>query len=115
MGKLTGRFYFKLTVNGNLLGEYSNHATDRSLTEAANRVVEQATNDTTQFVGDYDTTWHEGGAQSELARLEIKLKHARIYSVTWHQFGSNGVKGNPIFDGEAMLCDSILVGNYWQL
>ena len=111
MPSVTGRFYFTRTSNGNLLGEYSNNQTKRCWTEGANRNPEATADGSDPFVGEYDTTWYEEDSkESVYARLEIKLKHpsARIYSLTWTEPKS----GKVMFEGEAMLCDSLLIGDY---
>lgn len=110
---MNGRFYFKLTSNGNLIGEFSNdHPTiTRSHTESADRI----TSGVDPFEGDYFSTWHEQGqAQAELSKLIIKTKSGchNLYTVIWEEFPSTNTPIKIRFKGEAMLCDNILIGNY---
>jgi hypothetical protein len=105
--RLLGRFYFKKTANGNLIGEYSNrhHATKRSYAESASRLSKGA-----GWVGEYVATWCEPPSRRCLsATLEItaKPKCVGIFVLRW-----NSDQGLRLFSGEAMLCDDILVGDY---
>jgi len=104
-----GRFYFKQTSNGNLIGEFSNEDTNRSYTESAD-IIDPNKSIEGDYVGVYDSTWNEDEACH--ATLEIKQKHKGIYSLTWVCDGNfEGTNSQ----GEGMLCDDILVGNYWSL
>jgi hypothetical protein len=108
---MIGRFYFKLTAGGNLVGEFSNDSTNRTYTESADRVMPG----TSSYLGDYFSTWHEdGGTQAELTKLTITLKGGcnNIYTVIWEEYPSSQVPPKLRFKGEAMLCDDILVGDY---
>ena len=111
--KVSGRFYFKLTANGNLLGEWSNRdsiAAQPTSTESADFDVSLGSPKTRgTFVGSYRSTWQENGV-AVFATLKIDLKpHVPdIFTLTWH----SPSKGKPIFNGEGMLCDDILVGDY---
>jgi hypothetical protein len=114
MSKITGRFYFKLTANGNLLGEYSNNQSSCCVTEAANRILEKGVpvcNERYDFVATYKSVWRESGDGGVCSDLSIRVKEgcSGIYSLEWKS--SAGVHQ---FDGEGMLCDEILVGNYWS-
>jgi hypothetical protein len=105
MTKVKGRFYFKQTSNGNLLGEFSNSGS-QSWTESAD-----ATGSTTcNFVGSYQSSWQESGA-SFFAELTIapKANCHNLFSLEWKR------SGTLIFKGEAMLCDDILVGDYQSI
>jgi hypothetical protein len=121
MSTLTGRFYYKLTETKNLIGEFSNdHATcNRVYTESADLVLSDEKNNTPDqapFVGIYYTTWHEylnGGHMPRLSKLQISKKHTDIFTLKWWWVDSNGnITGRPCFEGEGMLCDGILIGNY---
>ena len=103
MSKVNGRFYFKRSVNGNLTGEFSNNKSTGISSESA-----EATNTTVDFVGEYNSTWWEDRTASS-AVLKISVKpgtNGSIYSVIWERNSS------PVFIGEAMLCDNILIGDY---
>lgn len=112
--KIIGRFYFKKTVNGNLQGEYSNDHTDQSYTESAIRINlnndEPKNHKEFDYSGVYNTSWVESEKfQCFSARLEIIAKPSclNIFSLKWSK------KTNEVlFEGEAMLCDNILIGNY---
>jgi hypothetical protein len=110
MTRLIGRFYFKKTANGNLIGEYSNRdpASARSYAEAATRIACGS-----EWVGDYTTTWCEAPKNECVsARLEIEAKPdcVGIFSLRWRP--TSVPNGKEMFVGEAMLCDDMLVGDY---
>lgn len=114
MDQIIGRFYFKLTANGNLLGEYSNNHTTCCVTEAANRIVKKhdpAHIERYGFVATYKTVWRESNNEAVCSDLSIRVKKgcSRIYSLEW-----KSPAGVHQFEGEGMLCDDILVGNYWS-
>lgn len=103
--KLIGRFYFKLTSNGNLIGEYSENYSKKFpiKTEGAYRESSD-----TGFVGIYKTSWHE---TDEASPVTLKIFHKPgtsnlIYNIEWIE---NGI---ITFWGEGMLCDDILIGDY---
>ena len=110
MSRINGRFYLKLTANGNLLGEWSNSdpSCDRCFTEAANRTGEVdagSDREVSRFVGDYVSVWSETLTDGVACPLEIRLHGQKqgVFTVVW--------QGR--FRGEAMLCDdNILVGDY---
>jgi len=108
--RFIGRFYFKKTANGNLIGEYSNchPLTTRSYAEAATR-----TSSGSDWVGDYTTTWCEApNNRCVSAKLEIRTKPdcVGIFVLRWNS--GSGPNGKPLFSGEAMLCDDMLIGDY---
>lgn len=100
---LIGRFYFKKTQTGNLVGEFSHNGSVTNFTESAD------INDYNDaFTGNYYTTWQENKV-SHLADLKIEFKLGtsdRIYKLTWTE------NGNEIFLGEGFLFDDILIGDY---
>jgi hypothetical protein len=103
MSDLMGRFYFKRTSNGNLIGEFSNNKGETISTESADLI-----GDGKGFCGDYNSTWQEKG-EKRFANLNIKYKYdrtTRIFSVEWKE------KNKLTFKGEGMLCDDILIGDY---
>lgn len=100
-----GRFYFKMTANGNLVGEYSHRDSTptRCYAEAATRI-----SDDTGWTGRYITTWCEAPkCQCESAELSIQARPNGIYALEWM-----GDKGKRLFSGEAMRCNDTLVGDY---
>jgi len=110
MPKFNGRFYFKLTANGNLLGEYSNDdsSTPKCYVEAANRigvVPDPNSSVASKLLGQYNSVWYEENAKyCGNAVLKITLARPGIYTLKW--------VGPEKFIGEGMLCDDILIGNY---
>ncbi|MFZ6023972.1 MAG: hypothetical protein ACOYVG_05895 [Bacteroidota bacterium] len=100
---LIGRFYFKKTKNGNLLGEFSHNASQINSSESAD-----IDNYNDAFTGTYYTTWQENKT-SYSADLKIEFKENtedRIYKLTWAR------NGDEIFLGEGFVCDDILIGDY---
>jgi hypothetical protein len=112
MSKIKGRFYFKLTDSKNLIGEFSNNESNRNYTESADLDFRNSTD--SKFIGTYFTTWHEDdkGHESVLAKLKIEHKHPDIYKLTWWQIINQQPSAKPSFEGEGMLCDGILIGDY---
>jgi hypothetical protein len=116
---LKGNFYFRLTSNGNLTGEFSNQYSKRAFTESADRVREPSSPTDSRFCGEYISTWQEGEGNDSASHIAL-LSNLRIaphinggpkFIVEWRGFGSDG----PNFDGEAILAEDLLVGNYVQL
>jgi len=104
MAKIAGRFYFKRTSNGNLVGEWSNNAESRAFSESAD--LKESVDG--QYLGVFDSTWLENQTPI-LARLTItrKQKSTSLFTLQW--------RGQSNFDGEGMLCDDILIGDYHSL
>lgn len=101
--KLIGRFYFKKTKNGNLIGEFSNNLSKTNSTESADLIKQ----DTIGFNGEYASSWRED-AEVKFAKLSITDKAGckNIYTIKWEQ-------GDIIiFWGEGFVCDDILIGDY---
>jgi len=108
---IKGNFYFKKTINGNLLGEFSNdgplNGVLKSYTESADLISNIKKDD---FEGLYHSTWYENEACC--ARLEIKksddIKISKdLYFLKWTEGGN--------FEGQGMLCENnVLIGNYWS-
>jgi hypothetical protein len=110
MKKIKGRFYLKRTSNGNLVGEWSNHSEDGIFTESADL---QTTQSTKEFVGVYLSTWQENGVPI-FTHLTINLiGNTKKYHLEWTD--PNLPPGSiPKFRGEGMICDGILIGDYFQ-
>ncbi|UJS26007.1 hypothetical protein [Thiothrix winogradskyi] len=111
--KLNGRFYFELTTNYNLIGEYSSNYSQHSEPESASRIYyegEDKNNKSYDFIGDYLTIWQEDGS-AIIANLKIieKPNCTNIYSLLW----SSTTDQNTIyFTGEAMLYRNSIIGDY---
>ncbi len=104
-----GRFYFKQTANGNLLGEYSNQISTQNTAESSNLLG----NFTDPFIGEYQSVWFELGNRAPDA-MQLTIEHkpgtfGRIYKVEWSD--ANRI----VFIGEAFLVDDLLIGNYWDM
>lgn len=109
---IKGRFYFQLTINGNLLGEYSNDVSTDIDVEAAKRIPEpkDSQKKDKEFIGKFMSVWTEG-ATGKNANLMVsqKVGSRGIYEVVWSQ------NSKDIFKGEGMLSGDKLVGNYWSV
>lgn len=106
--KLIGRFYFKKTANGNLIGEYSNRDPNskRIYAEAATR-----TGGGSEWIGEYKTTWCEAADHNCLSadlKIAPKRECGGLFILRWYSPGGSRL----LFYGEAMLCDDMLVGDY---
>lgn len=105
-GCLIGRFYFKKSHNGNLVGEFSNNRINIVSSESAD-VQSNETN--TDFIGVYNTTWQQSG-EPFLCKLTIIHRQntsQRIYSLEWRDNN-----GNLMFVGEGFVFENTLVGDY---
>jgi hypothetical protein len=101
--RIIGRFYFKQTKSGNLIGEFSNNMSPINLTECSN--INSKFNE--DFCGDFKTIWFEN--KENLLNLKIErrdINDNNIYKLTW----SNN--GGVIFWGEGFIVDDILIGDY---
>lgn len=106
MSNIIGRFYFKQTQSKNLLGEFSNNASDENYVEAAFKTTEED-----GFEGIYETKWIEKDVSIyNLSIKSISIKNSIIYYLEW-KTGN----GKVIFKGQGMLVDNILIGNYDNL
>ena len=99
-----GCFYFKRTVSGNLLGEFSDNQGDRVYAECAD--LEIPGEDEAGFAGSYRSAWRQG-KDKHFANLVIKrnTKDKLIYTLTWKEKSYE-------YTGHGMLCDGMLIGNY---
>jgi hypothetical protein len=100
--EIRGRFYFERTSNGHLLGEFSNRQSDLIYTESADLIGQSD-----GFMGNYSTTWQENGnpCHAELA-ISNCPRNPRLLVIKWSR------NGKPVFEGEGMFCDDILIGDY---
>jgi hypothetical protein len=103
MPTIIGRFFFKKTSNGNLIGEFSNRQSAGIYTESSDLIGNDS-----GYIGKYYSTWQEEG-ESLFANLEILQKpqcNNKIFTLEWRR------GGQLKFEGEGMLCDDILIGDY---
>lgn len=106
MDCLIGRFFFKKTNNGNIIGEFSNNRINFISSESADI---QNHNDPSNFIGIYNTTWQEQENPS-FAKLTISFKQNtsdRIYKLEWTE-----QNGELIFIGEGFVFENSLIGDY---
>lgn len=97
-----GRFYFKQTKDGNLLGEFSNNKFDGVIAECANRRSKFEE----KFVGEYISIWIEENA---VMVYELNINsNGSTYDLKWINLSNS----NNIFYGSGMLVDDILIGDY---
>ena len=95
-----GRFYFKLTKTGNLIGEFFND--DGNGTESSDRQK----GDKQEYEGAYITTWQEKN-KARIADLKI-IKMLEEYKLEWIE-GSDGTT----FTGSGRVgVDGTLFGTY---
>lgn len=109
MAKLIGRFYFKKTSNGNLIGEFSSNMDSKIYTESADK---KRKSNSSSFLGKYLSTWLNYN-DPIIADLDISYKYIRkstVYKLKWKIIGDN-----IIYQGEGMLCDDILIGDYGEV
>lgn len=103
MSRVIGRFYFKMTPTGNLIGEFSNNGMHEIDSECANKQSNEK-----GFIGIYHSVWEDDNG-SNLAVLTIDYRagtNDKIYVLKWKQ--NNITK----FWGEGMLVDDLLIGDY---
>ena len=94
----TGSFYFDKTVNGNLIGEFSNNGSDSIMTESAT-----AKSNGSNFEGGYISTWFD--IDLTMADLTI-TKKGKKYLLEWTNTGKED------FTGEGFLSGDKLIGFY---
>ena len=100
--KIIGTFYFKKTINGNIIGEYTNNKMESLSVECAQQIIEKSD----LFEGIYKSTWIEG-EKSESSSLEITLQSKSKYELIWKS-NSNAV----LFRGNGFVVDKMLIGTY---
>jgi len=106
--KTIGWFYFKLTTNGNLIGEFSNNNdVEKIYTESADSIDEEKPE--ISFVGNYISTWQENNIP-KFAHLKIDLKHKGRYSLIW-----TNKKKKKIFIGYGILANNMIVEDYREV
>ncbi len=102
MSKLIGRFYFKRTENGNLIGEYS-HNTSKFIASECSEPI----GITNGFLGTYNSTWIHGKSAiiSELIITKSE-RSCKIFKLEWKYSDAKH------FWGEGFVVDGILIGDY---
>lgn len=95
-----GCFYFKLTANGNLLGEFLDHDTEIINVESARLIGQQES-----FVGKYISTWNDGKLHQ--TNLEIS-QHNKKYTLIWEE------EHNESYEGQGFLAENMLIGYYYK-
>ena len=104
MANIIGRFYFKKTKSGNLIGEFSNNELHKNYTESA---VWKEGEDKNQFEGKYITCWFEE-ADKEAVKMDLCIISIKTdsFSLKWTDDGIDK------FYGEGFIVDDILIGDY---
>lgn len=101
---IKGRFYYKQTLNGNLIGEFSNNFTDENLTESGIIV----SNFSEPYIGIYNVCWYENGPKSSKLEIIYRTENREIFQLTWINLKTEKIE----FRGEGFIVDNILIGNY---
>ena len=106
---LIGRFYFKKTDNGNLIGEYSHNFSLSNDSECSNNLNKDILSNNS-FIGKYETCWKEKKPCSCIIEISFKNLNNQtsnsIYTVLWKD------NNRTIFWGEGFLVDGMLIGDY---
>lgn len=103
-----GWFYFKVTDNGNLIGEFSNeHINGEICTESSVYVggKRNLIGATSTASATYATTWLDFHNDPAYAVLKI-TRTGNVFALEWKENKAVLWKGN------GMLCDGILVGEF---
>jgi hypothetical protein len=99
---IIGSFYFKITNNHNLIGEFTNNDPNECIrTENAQLIKSNS-----RLIGIYQSTWFDNAVH--LADLEIMQKNNNnTYKLEWKE------KGIITYQGEGFLMDNeTLIGFY---
>jgi hypothetical protein len=103
MSNLIGSFYFELTANGNLIGEFSNNLSKSITTENAN-----LSGTASGFIGKYESTWYDDDVHFANLVISQRVKN-KIYVLQWNE------NGKLKYKGEGFLHDKTLIGYYIEL
>jgi len=99
-----GSFWFQLTQNGNLVGEFIDNVTKKIVSESAD-CRERGKLD--KFVGTFGSSWLESLRPKSMV-LKIKKSQNGIHELTWSD------KNEVRYYGKAFLSgDGKLAGTYW--
>lgn len=112
MNELLGRFYFRITSNGNLTGEFSNDRNNAVQTESADRFSDRPSDfkSPEAFLGEYHSTWIEGPPDFPMHAILVIAQNKpnpQIFELVW-----TGQNRNVIFRGQGMIAEGLLIGNY---
>lgn len=102
--KTVGRFYFKKTNSGNIIGEFSADGTETYTEGGDLRGLDKGYHD---YSGTYYTTWRDEKKKPVFTELRISKKPKRLFDLVW-----SDAKGVTEWKGTGMLCDNILIGDY---
>jgi|GEM_PF-756260 len=113
-----GEFYFKLTSNGNLVGEFTNRGTDHIGVESAARREAASERDAFGFTGTYRSSWVEPNDRTPgTGVLTITLVNnpsgqllPRRYRLEWRAHA--GENAGFLFHGHGFVADGLLIGHY---
>ncbi|MCL1864609.1 MAG: hypothetical protein FWF73_02225 [Spirochaetes bacterium] len=100
---IVGQFYLKETSNGNIVGEFSNNLSDGIYSMSGDLLDGEG-----GFIGTYRVTWREKN-EGIFTYLNISYLYDnnKLFKLTW-----TDSKKKELFEGEGMLCDDALIGNY---
>jgi hypothetical protein len=100
---IIGQFYLTETDNGNIVGEFSNNLSDGVYSISGDFMEGEG-----GFIGTYRVTWREKN-EGIFTYLEISYLYDnnKLFKLIWKD-----QKKKEIFEGEGMLCNDLLIGNY---
>lgn len=97
--EFVGSFYFDITSNGNLVGEFSNNKSIIIQTESANVINKKGK----PFEGTFISTWFD--SKLNRAKLTVEVFGCK-FKLTWTE------TNNQDYYGEGFLKGNILIGYY---
>jgi hypothetical protein len=118
MNPILGYFIFQNMGDDCLASKYCHRALPSPHPETMKRLLDEATGTTDEpaqniFLGRFRTTWIQdlNSRNSEIATVIVRNKPGfpGIFQLLWNDFNNS-----PIFFGEAMIHNEILVGSYWD-
>lgn len=111
---ILGYFVYRDLGDGVIASKYSNLRKERLFSESATKTVTHLAEPDHAFLGSFDATWIDAvnPAVSGQATLRITRKPNSNSQFILHW--TDPFNGQPIFLGEGMLHDGILIGAYWN-
>ena len=103
MEEIIGNFYYTRSVNGNLLGEFTNNLDDRILSESCNPRTNMD-----GFIGEYNSSWQQNRDTFGFG-LTIDNHPTALgkFTLIW-----SNPNGTPEYFGEGFRVGEMLVGFY---
>lgn len=118
MNPILGYFIFQNMGDGCFASKYCHRLLSSPHPETMKRLIDETTTTTNEpaqniFLGRFRTTWIQdlNALNSEIATVVVNNKPGfpGIFELIWTDFNND-----PIFFGEAMIHNEILVGSYWD-